>query len=928
VVSGSRPVGRESELRALDAFLQPSPARVQAFELVGEAGSGKTACWASALETSRDRFTTVVSRPTTADARLAFGVLSDLLDPLYERHGTKLPVIQRQAVEVALRKSALTSVPGNRSDAGAVAMATLACFRAEAEERPILIAIDDLQWVDRPSARVLDYVLRRIPAGVDVMATRRVDHESPIDLDAMVGISGFRILVNRLALRPLALPALQRVLADTVGKRFPRSTLTRMADAARGNVLLMIELARALPDDLEIRPGEPLPIPAEIAPLLRRRVFRLRPPVRSVLLHAALLARPTQERLAAISGGAAAEVAIREAEAARIVVIDGGVVRFAHPLLGAATIATVAPDDVREAHRQISATSDDIEQRARHVALGSRSPTAELAALLSDAAAAARARGAPDAAAELFELKSQHKARTALHDLVAAAELYFEAGSMANSRRLFEAVIEIAPSGSVRAHAMRGLAWVSYQGSSWAEAGRLLDAALAEPNLEASAVGRLQTDAAMVHMAASDIPGAAALAASARERLEETGPPHDLAEAISLDATFRFFAGQGIDEPAFERALALEDWSSPHPVEFRPSALYPLTLYYAGLLDEARPRLSIVRERLREAGQESGIYLAAFQLSLLESLAGNLDAADALAREALEAVEINGQDSMRCFALLAAARAQASRGNLEAARLDANEGLAWAGRVGALAATAQLLHVLGFAALSEGNTVAAAAHLEPLAALLEGMGVHEPAVVPFLADAIETMVGLGQLDRATPLLEQFEARAAALDRRWALATSARCRGQLEAALGNREAATAAFARALEAHADVPMPIEKGRTLLAQGRFLRRAKQWAGARAALGEADTIFGSVGALEWQRRADEELKRVGGRRVTADRLSATEERIAVLVGEGRTNREIAEALYTSISAVESALTRAYVKVGVRSRAGLTAARATRPTA
>jgi DNA-binding CsgD family transcriptional regulator len=188
----------------------------------------------------------------------------------------------------------------------------------------------------------------------------------------------------------------------------------------------------------------------------------------------------------------------------------------------------------------------------------------------------------------------------------------------------------------------------------------------------------------------------------------------------------------------------------------------------------------------------------------------------------------------------------------------------------------------------------------------------------FVIDEVEALAALGRLDAATELLDWYEACAGATDRRSALATSRRCRGLLADARGDHAAAAAAIEEALALHAPVRFPLDRARTLVALGRVHRRAQRRRAARDALDQAVLEFDRLGAALWAQRAREELARIGGRRGERDELTATERRVAELVGRGLSNREAAGELFLSTKTVEFHLRNIYRKLGVRSRTEL----------
>jgi DNA-binding CsgD family transcriptional regulator len=186
------------------------------------------------------------------------------------------------------------------------------------------------------------------------------------------------------------------------------------------------------------------------------------------------------------------------------------------------------------------------------------------------------------------------------------------------------------------------------------------------------------------------------------------------------------------------------------------------------------------------------------------------------------------------------------------------------------------------------------------------------------ADAIETLIALGELDRARSYLEVYEQHSTTVGSVWAAACASRCRALLDAAEGDLAAAFAGFERALLQLADAQFPLENGRTWLCLGTVRRQALQRKAAREALERALAIFEELGAELWAQKARAELARISGRRAGTDELTETETRVAELAAKGRSNREIAAELFMGVSTVESHLSRVYRKLGIRSRAGL----------
>jgi DNA-binding CsgD family transcriptional regulator len=344
-----------------------------------------------------------------------------------------------------------------------------------------------------------------------------------------------------------------------------------------------------------------------------------------------------------------------------------------------------------------------------------------------------------------------------------------------------------------------------------------------------------------------------------------------------------------------------------------------LQLLWAGELDAAR---EVLHQELAEY-ERLGRYVVRDELlcylAEVECRAGNWEVAARHAQEAYEIDVESGRVLGQGHMLFPRALVAALTGDVDAARSDAEEGLRRCLRNEDLLDATCHRAVLGFLELSLSNPAAAMGRLEPALAFLDGMGSPEPGIVPCLPDAIEALVSLGRLEEAEALLDRLERQGRTLDRPWAIATAGRGRGLLDAARGDLSGARSALEQALVEHRRVPQPFELARTLLVKGEVERRAKQKRVARSTLEQALGLFLALGAPLWAQRARDDLARVGGAMPPSSELTPTEQRIAQLVGEGKKNREVAEALFISVKTVEANLSRIFHKLGVRSRTELT---------
>jgi ATP/maltotriose-dependent transcriptional regulator MalT len=641
--------------------------------------------------------------------------------------------------------------------------------------------------------------------------------------------------------------------------------------------------------------------------------------VHPVLLAAAALADPTVEaiQLAVRVDPQEAVRLIEHAERAGLVHLDGHRVRFAHPLLASGVYAAAPPAERRAMHRLLATIVLDLEERARHLALGAVRADQQTATALDEAAVRVRDRGAPASAAELLDLAIRLGADTP-ERRIRSAQYHFDAGDPARARVTLEDVVATLAPGRTRAEALRLLATVRLHDDSYREAARCLQQALAEAGSDLWLRVRILVELLFVLVNLGRIPDALHLIGDTVADAEQLDDPDLLGKALASSVMIRFLSGQGLDAPVLRRSLDLEDLSVPTPVMLRPTLISSLLLGWTGELDQARERLLALRRRCLERGEESDLMFGAFHAVIVECWRGDLAEAHLLAEDTLERALHLGTDVPRAVALSTKATVAAYAGRAEEARRAATEALEIFERGSCLAVTVWPMVTLGFVEVSVGNFDAAVATLGPLVAAASAMGYGEPTAAPFAADAAEALIGVGRLDEAAALVDQLEHNGRRLDRAWALALGARCRSLLLAAQGDLDAAALAAERALAEHQRLPMPFERARTMLALGQIQRRRRQKRAAAEALQEAVRTFDEIGTSLWAARARAELNRVAGSPAGDTDLTPSEQRVAELAASGMTNREVAAVMFISPKTVEANLARIYRKLGIRSRAEL----------
>jgi DNA-binding CsgD family transcriptional regulator len=487
---------------------------------------------------------------------------------------------------------------------------------------------------------------------------------------------------------------------------------------------------------------------------------------------------------------------------------------------------------------------------------------------------------------------------------------------------LLEAAIATARPGRDRARIVFRLASISWMDMRRVQ--ELSERALLEAGDDAALRAAIFEHLAWVGIYRGDLAFAAEHARASRQWAQRITDPAIRADSLSTFAMVEFLLGRPPQDLMAEAVrlqdLAMQEGPASQTTVFTASrTCHGLQLLWAGELDAAREVLHqelTVYERLGRyvVRDELLCYLAE-----VECRAGNWDVAARHAQEAydidVESGRVLGQGHM----LFPKALAAVLMGDVDTARSDAEEGLRLCLRNQDTLDASCHQAVLGFLELSLSNPAAAIERLEPVLAFLDEMGSSEPGIIPCVPDTIEALVTLGRLDEAERLLERLERQGRTQDRPWAIATAARGRGMLTAAQGDLPAARSALEQALAEHRRVPQPFELARTLLVKGEVERRAKQKRAARSTLEQALALFQTLGAPLWAQRAREALARVGGAVHPSGELTPTEQRIAQLVGEGKKNREVADALFISVKTVEANLSRIFHKLGVRSRTELT---------
>lgn len=910
-------VGRQPELAAIRSLVD-GPPRPRALVIEGEAGIGKTTVWTHGVEEAAAAgYRVLRCRPGEAETRLSFAALADLVDGVIDEVLPQLPLPQRHALEVAFL---LEDAPGPLPDQRAVAAAFLAVLRTLSRDTPLLLAIDNVQWLDRPSSEVLQFSFRRLPpVSILLLLARRTEALEQLPLDLARVLSDGRL--HRVELGPLSLGGIHHLLRTRLDLVLPRPVLRMIHQTSAGNPFFALELGRALQRTSLPEPGERLPIPGDLHALIGDRLRNLPDDVREILLVASALSHPTAEAVeAALGGDDAAVAALERAAAEGEIVLDGERIQLAHPLPASILYATSSPGRRRRLHERIAAVVANPEERARHLALSVEGPDEDVAGALDTAADRASVRGAPDAATELSELALRltpnRNSDARLQRLRRTSDFSYRVGDLARSRDLREQLLAELPPGVERANVLLGIA--KTREDDFGAALELCEQALREAASDPVERVEIQLFVGIVWIIRSDLRRAEVRSRTALRLAERVGEPALLTKAIAQTTLLETWIGE-VTPGLLERGVELEQRLDPKPDFFASAtAVLGRRLLYAGELDDARPLFEAAYAAAVEQGNEPSRMAAMLALIELECRAGSWHRAEQLATEGYELVVQLGLEQSQSGLLYGRALVDAHLGNVERARDAARDAVALAEGVRGCIFRIQGQAVLGFLELSQGDAKAADRYVAPLPQALADAGYGNPGFCPVLPNAIEACLGLGDLERARSLLDELEQQTRKVDTRWARAVAARCRGLVAAAEGDNANALAALEQALVEHERLPCPFEHARTLLVLGTVQRRAKQRRAARESLAAALSIFQDLGASLWAEKARAESGRIAGRTTADGRLTASERRVAELVAEGRSNKDVAAELFVSAKTVDYHLGRIYEKLDVHSRAEL----------
>ena len=909
----SQLAGRVAESRQISDVLDKAGGRPAALIIEGDAGIGKTTLWLDALDRARSKDIRVLSaRTSAAESVLAYATLADLMSDVDRDLWTDLPAPQRHGLASALlieRGADALSV-----DQRAVGAAFLAVLDALAVDSPVLVAIDDLQWLDASSAAAVAFAARRLTDRVSLLCTARTGPDS--------APTNWLVLdhpdaVRRMRLPPLTVSELYEVLASQLGHPVGRPQMLRIHQVSGGNPFYALELAHEI--DRQGSSAE-VTLPDSLAAVARARINSVDDGAREALLAIASLAAPTVGAVARATGVAPERLAatLDDAETQGIVTIEGNRLRFTHPLLAHAVHADATPPRRREMHRRLAEIVAEPELRARHLALSD--PAGEPATLeaLDSAAAIARTRGAPAAAAELLTLAIDLGGATGQRR-IELAECLFHSGDPRRACEVLEEAVADMASGPARAAAYQLLARVRLHADSFHDAAEMGRRALNDCVVESELRVDILIGLAFAYLNTDRIDTALTTVEEAVASAQRLGLGEPLGRALGMRAMLRFMNGDGVAADDVRLAMELDNPNAPVPLPLRANVQRALLVGWAGGFDEARETLTEVARQCTARGEEGEVMFIAFQLVHFAVWCGDLKSAAQTADDAVDRARQLGGDAPLFIALSMNATVAAYQGRVEDARRDLAEARAAADRSGYVRMTQSLIMAECFLELSLGDYARVLAAAEPLLPMLQSAPDYSEMLgTAFVPDAAEAMINLGRTDEAEALIDILERNGRRLDRAWMLIAGCRCRAMLFAARGDLPAAVKHARAALDHNDRIDMPFERARTLLLLGRLQRRLRHAGSAKTALTEALEIFERIGTPLWAEQARGELARRTAGRPRSHGLTPSEQRVAELTVRGLTNEDIAAALFITRKTVEVNLSRIYRKLGIHSRTEL----------
>ncbi|MFG3658529.1 AAA family ATPase [Streptomyces sp. NPDC047706] len=886
--------------------------------LHGPAGIGKSTVLRALAATNAEAARTVLRcSATESESHLPFLALADLLGLVLDEVSGKLPAAQATALESALTGRGESTL---QRDGLALRLAVLSALRALAAEGPVLVVADDVQWLDPASSELLGFAARRLgDSPVTMLCAVRTEGQ---EYDRHLRTSPPDTLAVRLG--PLSRAQVSALLDHRGYSGLPRSTVRDIHRTSGGNPLFALELGRALAENpTPPRPGEPLPVPTSLRALVLSRLEMLSADARHTLLVASAGARPTLSLLHAAGRENAEAETARAAELGLLATEpEGPAVRFAHPLVSAALYAEAPAHQRRAAHAALSTAASDPIERARHLALSTTGTDPEVAARLAGAAMLARDRGAPSVAASLGLLAARHAPADSVpgpdERRLQAAEDAITAGEVDLARDIAREVLTRVTSAAERVRAW--MVVIEAAGQALGEVDAVFPQALADagddPRLLALVHYQLAWRALVVE---GDFAEGREEAAHAADLAARAGDRRTELLALAFQAQAETLMGHPDAPATIKRALKEPQDAQVACHHNGAGSTRFRWLLMSDQLPQARTTVTALLREVRRRGMvESEVHFLRL-LAETELRSGHCGRALDLARESLRLARDSGMGEVASAMLTSLA--EASGGSADQALALAQEAVQHAEEDGDQIYVSRALAALGYVQLVAGDAPGTVRSLRRVRELEHGLGVTDPARGRWHGDLAEALVRIGELTEAQDVIDVTREQALRLGRESVLAVLDRAEALVRAARGEHEAAIGQLTSVQDRLSKLGYGLEEARAAFELA--LLRAGRGPGPTA-YDEAARLFRRCRALPWLRQVDAAVAAGASpdRRpapapapAALEGLASMERQVAALVMEGATNREIAGRLFISVKTVEATLTRVYRKLGIRSR-------------
>ena len=908
---------RLSEWQRVREFAIGTRAAPAVLAIEGEAGAGKSTLWRAGVEAAADAGHRVLrSEPAEAEAGLSFAGLSDLLTGVLPEVGAEIPGPQREALEVALL---LRPAVGEAPTAHAVGLAALAGLRACVSAGPVLVAIDDVQWLDEASLDALVFALRRLASGPSsvLLAARSEAPADPLTAGAPAPPLRWRELLTarhtaeEIGLAPLDLWQIQNLLPRTV----TAAQVRLVARQSRGNPFWAIQIAA----DLD---SAKAPVPELARALTRRLTSSLSTDAAEVLATVAAAGRiGVPEALAVLGYLKDPAGALDAAILAGVVVETGDRITVAHPLIGAAAVESLPPGRRVRLYRVLAAASPNPERYAHFAALAAGpEPDPAVADALDAAAAAAHARAASAAAgqfaAQAVRFTPEADGPALVRRRIRAAELLRRAGDFAGTLEHLE-VLDLDQLATADLERALPLLLDTTDTVRGAEAASVI------VTDTAGRAGDEPRRRALVLALASDVVygirgGKRTAAAESIRYAEEAGDvaAPALHRALINLVIAKVTDAEGLDSRLLGRAAALEASLSSLQLHDTADLCCGLWARYVEDLDTARAALRRCIARARDISDDFELWIFFAYLAMTEELAGDLAAAAAALQAADELASWHDWPP-NPWQLEPYCRLMIARGDLDGALGTAGQLLP--DREGATLAARYIAACIGGEVSAwRADPAAAVRHFELAAGCADASEWADPGVRNLLDAALaEAYVAVGRPQEARRISSWLRGVGERLGRPTLTGCADRIDALAAAQDGDLDRAAESARAAVAAHEASPLSQELARSLLVLGRIERRRKARKQSRGALTRARALAVEIGHRPLLAQIDQELPRTAPAR-SGTELTAAEQRVAGLIAKGATNREAAAELFISVRTVETHVASIYRKLGVRTRAEL----------